>query len=39
MFMSQRYLITIHAETPGELDYARAYLRANPQIISLDGTG
>ena len=31
-------LITIHAETPGELEYARAYLRANPQIISLDGT-
>jgi thymidine phosphorylase len=31
-------LITIHAETPGELDYARAYLRANPQIISLDGS-
>ena len=30
-------LITIHAETPGELDYARAYLRANPQIISLNG--
>jgi thymidine phosphorylase len=32
-------LLTIHAETPGELDYARAYLRANPQIISLDGAG
>jgi thymidine phosphorylase len=32
-------LITIHAETPGELDYARAYLRANPQIISLNGSG
>ena len=28
-------LITIHAETPGELDYARAYLAANPQIIDL----
>lgn len=32
-------LISIHAETPGELDYARAYLRANPQIISLNGGG
>jgi thymidine phosphorylase len=32
-------VLTIHAETPGELDYARAYLRANPQIISLDGSG
>ena len=32
-------LLTIHAETPGELDYARAYLRANPQIITLDGAG
>ena len=32
-------LISIHAETPGELDYARGYLRANPDIISLDGDG
>ena len=32
-------LLTIHAESPGELDYARAYLRANPQIITLDGAG
>jgi thymidine phosphorylase len=30
-------LITICAETPGELDYARAYLTANPQIIDLTG--
>ena len=30
-------LISIHAETPGELDYARGYLRANPDFISLDG--
>jgi thymidine phosphorylase len=29
-------LLSIHAETPGELDYARGYLRANPQIISLN---
>jgi hypothetical protein len=32
-------LISIHAETPGELDYARGYLRANPEIISLNGGG
>jgi thymidine phosphorylase len=32
-------LISIHAETPGELDYARGYLRANPDIISLNGDG
>jgi thymidine phosphorylase len=33
-------LLTIHAETPGELDYARAYLSANPQVIDLaDGRG
>lgn len=30
-------LLSIHAETPGELDYARGYLRANPGIITLDG--
>lgn len=30
-------LITIYAETPGELDYARAYLTSNPQIIDLTG--
>ncbi len=29
-------LLTIHAETPGELDYARAYLRANAQMIDLE---
>jgi thymidine phosphorylase len=29
-------LITIHAETPGELDYAHGYLAANPQIIDLE---
>jgi thymidine phosphorylase len=32
-------LISIHAETPGELDYARGYLRANPEFISLNGDG
>jgi thymidine phosphorylase len=29
-------LITIFAETPGELDYARGYLAANPQVIDLE---
>lgn len=29
-------LLTIHAESPGELDYARAYLAANPQIVDLE---
>jgi thymidine phosphorylase len=29
-------LLTIHAETPGELDYARSYLALNPQIIDLE---
>ena len=29
-------LLTIHAETPGELDYARAYLSANAQMIDLE---
>jgi len=29
-------LLTIHAESPGELDYARAYLAANPQVIDLE---
>ena len=29
-------LLTIHAETPGELDYARSYLAANAQVIALD---
>ena len=29
-------LFTIHAETPGELDYARAYLTNNPVIIDVD---
>ena len=29
-------LMTIHAETPGELDYARAYLAANPQVVELE---
>ena len=29
-------LITIHAETPGELDYARGYLAANPEVIDLE---
>jgi thymidine phosphorylase len=28
-------LLTIHAETPGELDYARAYLTTNSQLIAL----
>jgi thymidine phosphorylase len=31
-------LITIHSETPGELDYARGYLAANPQLIDLEET-
>jgi thymidine phosphorylase len=29
-------LLTIHAETPGELDYARTYLGANSQMIGLE---
>jgi thymidine phosphorylase len=29
-------LLTIHAEAPGELEYARGYLAANPQVISVD---
>jgi thymidine phosphorylase len=29
-------LLTIHAETPGELDYARAFLSVNPQCIDLE---
>jgi thymidine phosphorylase len=29
-------LLTIHGEAPGELDYARGYLAANPQIISFE---
>jgi len=29
-------LFTIHAESPGELDYARAYLANNPIIIDVD---
>jgi len=29
-------LLTIYAETPGELDYARAYLSANSQMIGLE---
>ena len=29
-------LLTIHAESPGELDYARAYLGANSQMIGLE---
>lgn len=29
-------LMTIHAETPGEMDYARGYLAANPQVIDLE---
>ena len=28
-------LITLHAETPGELDYASRYLQANPDVIAL----
>jgi thymidine phosphorylase len=31
-------LLTIHAEAPGELDYAHGYLAANPQVISLEET-
>jgi thymidine phosphorylase len=33
---SDEPLITIHSETPGELDYARGYLAANPQVIDLE---
>jgi thymidine phosphorylase len=29
-------LFTLHAESPGELDYARAYLANNPIIIDVD---
>jgi len=29
-------LFTLHAETPGELDYARRYLRVNPHILDLE---
>jgi thymidine phosphorylase len=29
-------LLTIHADTPGELQYARGFLGANAQIISVD---
>jgi len=29
-------LVTLHAESAGELDYARAYLAANPQFIALE---
>jgi thymidine phosphorylase len=29
-------LLTIHAETPGELKYARSYLAANPQVIAVE---
>lgn len=32
-------ILTIHAEAPGELEYARGYLAANPQIISVDENG
>jgi len=31
-------LLTIHAEAPGELEYARGYLAANPQLVSVDET-
>jgi thymidine phosphorylase len=29
-------LVTLHAETRGELEYAKRYLAANPDIIALD---
>lgn len=29
-------LVSLHAESAGELDYARAYLTANPQVIALE---
>ena len=32
---SQQPLYTIHAESPGELSYALAYARANPDIVGL----
>lgn len=29
-------LLTVYAETPGELDYARTFLASNPQVIDLE---
>lgn len=29
-------LVSLHAESAGELDYARAYLTTNPQVIALE---
>ena len=29
-------LFTLHAESPGELDYARRYLRVNPQVLEVE---
>jgi hypothetical protein len=31
-------LFTVHAENAGELDYALAYVGANPDIISLEAS-
>ncbi len=31
-------LFTVHAENPGELDYALAYVRANPDILALEAS-
>lgn len=30
-------LFTVHAESPGELDYARRYLRVNPRMFEVEG--
>ena len=32
-------VMTVHAETPGELAYALSYLTHHPELIQLDGTG
>lgn len=29
-------LFTLHAQSPGELDYARRYLRVNPQVLEVE---
>ena len=31
-------LFTLHAESPGELDYARRFLRVNPHVLELEET-
>jgi thymidine phosphorylase len=29
-------LVTVHAETPGEMDYAMEYAAANPDMIEIE---